>query len=96
VGDHIKKALFGVHTSMYSVVAPRELLTVTARYATSMVFHTDGSLIDGCAGLAIHRTEEGGFGYKLSSPASIFTAELTALMVTLRNIGRLFNPRINA
>jgi hypothetical protein len=38
VGDHMEGALSGVPTSMYSVVAPRELLTVTARYATSIVF----------------------------------------------------------
>jgi hypothetical protein len=44
----------------------RELLTVTARYAASMVFYTDGFLIDGCAGFAFHRTGEGGFGYKES------------------------------
>jgi hypothetical protein len=70
---------------MCSVVAPRELLTVTAWYVTSIVFKTDGSLIDGCAGFAIHRTEEDGFGYKLSSPAGVFTAELTALFVTLQH-----------
>jgi hypothetical protein len=50
---------------MSSVVAPRELLTVTSKYATSMVFYTDDPLIDGCTGLAIHRKEEGGFGYKI-------------------------------
>jgi hypothetical protein len=74
---------------MYLVVAPRELLTVTARYDASMVFYTDDSLIDGCAGFAFHRTGKGGFGYKISSPAGIFTAELTALFVTLRNIGEV-------
>jgi hypothetical protein len=37
-------------------------------------------------GFAIHRTEEGGFDYKLSSRAGIFTAEVTALFVTLRDI----------
>jgi hypothetical protein len=84
--DHIKRALSGVQTSIYSVVAPRELLTVTAMYAASMVFHTDGSLIDGCTRFAFHRTGEDDFGYKISSPAWIFTAELTALFVTLRNI----------
>jgi hypothetical protein len=50
---------------MYSVVAPRELLTVTDRYAASMVFYTDGYLIDRCAEFAFHRTEEGDFGYKI-------------------------------
>jgi hypothetical protein len=59
---------------MYSVVAPRELLTVTTRYARW------------------HRTEEGGFGYKISSPAGIFTAELTTLFVTLRRIEEVIQP----
>jgi hypothetical protein len=72
---------------MYSVVAPRELLTVTARYAASMIFYTDGSLIDRCTGLLFHRTGEGGFGYKISGPAGILTAELTVLFLTLRHIG---------
>jgi hypothetical protein len=45
VEDHMERALFGVQTSIYSVVAPRELLTVTARYAASMVFHTNGTVI---------------------------------------------------
>jgi hypothetical protein len=52
----------------------------------SMVFYTDGSLKDGCARFAFHRTEEGGFGYKISSPAAIFIPKLTALFVTLRHI----------
>jgi hypothetical protein len=48
-------------------------------FATFIVFYTDGSLIDGCAGYAIHRTEESGFGYnKIPSMAGIFTAQLTA------------------
>jgi hypothetical protein len=64
---------------------------VTARHAASMVFYTDGFLIDGCAGFAF-RTGEGGFGYKTSSPAGIFTAEVTALFVTLRNIGEVIQP----
>jgi hypothetical protein len=49
-------------------------------------------LIDGCAGFACHWTEEGGFGYQISSPAGIFTAELTALFVTLRHIGEVIQP----
>jgi hypothetical protein len=59
------------------------VLTVTARYTASLIFYMDGSLIDECAGLAFHWTGEGGFGYKISSPANIFTAELTALFVSL-------------
>jgi hypothetical protein len=33
----MEKALSGVHVATYSVVAPRELLTMTSRYVTSMV-----------------------------------------------------------
>jgi hypothetical protein len=80
VGDHGEAAFSRVQASMYSVVAPRELLTVTTKYATSMIFYTDGSLIDGCAGFAFHRTREGAFGYKISSLAGISTAKLTALL----------------
>jgi hypothetical protein len=82
VSDHVE-----VRTSMYAVVAPRELLTVITRYATSIIFYTDGFLIDGCAGFAFHRTGKGGFGYKISNPADILTAELLVLLVTLRHIG---------
>jgi hypothetical protein len=58
---------------MYMVVASREFWTVTSRYAT---------LIDGWA-------SEGGFGFKLSSPAGISTADFTALFVTLGLIGEV-------
>jgi hypothetical protein len=51
-----------------------------------VVFHTDGSLIDGCEDFAFHRTSEGSFGYKISSPAGSFTAMLTVLSVTLQQI----------
>jgi hypothetical protein len=73
----MKGALSWVQASMYSVVAPRELLTV--RYAASMIFYTDGFLIDGRAGFAF-------------SPAGIFTAELTALFETLHHIEKVIQP----
>jgi hypothetical protein len=82
----MKGALSGVQASMYSVVAPRELLMVTTRYATSMIFYGDGSLIDRCAGFAFHRTGESGFEYKISIPAGIFTVKLTVLFMILRHI----------
>jgi hypothetical protein len=56
------------------------------------LLYTGALLIDGCTGFAIHRTEEGDFGHKLSSLAGIFTAELTALFVTLRHIGEVIQP----
>jgi hypothetical protein len=52
----------------------------------------DGSLMDGCAGFAFHRTGKGGFGYKISNPDGIFTGELTALFVTMRHIREGIQP----
>jgi hypothetical protein len=72
----MKKAISGDETSTYLVVAPQELLTVTSRYATSMVFHTDGSLIYEFAGFDIHRTEESDFGNKITSLAGILLRSL--------------------
>jgi hypothetical protein len=36
VGDKMKGAFSGFQTSMYSVLAPRQLLTVTTKYAASL------------------------------------------------------------
>jgi hypothetical protein len=78
---------------MYLVMAPRELLTVITKYTASIVFYTDGFLIDGCAGFAFHRTGDGDCGYKISSPDGIFTVELTALFLTLRHNGEVIQLR---
>jgi hypothetical protein len=78
---------------MCLLVAPRELLTVTSGYGASCIFYTDGSLIEGCAGFAVHQMGVGGFGYKIPSPAGVFTAELSALFTarqgTTDGIGRI-------
>jgi hypothetical protein len=60
-------------------VAPHELLTVTAGYDASCIFYTDGSLIEGCAGFAVHQMGVGGFRHKIPSPDGVFTAQLSAL-----------------
>jgi hypothetical protein len=72
-----------VRDTIYPLVAPRELSVVTSEYVESAVFYMDGSLIEGSAGFAIHRTGVGGFGFKLSSPAGVFSAELSALFMAL-------------
>jgi hypothetical protein len=74
----MKSALAGVQDTMYPLVAPRELSVVTSEYVESAVFYTDCSLIEGSAEFAIHQTGLGGFGFKLSSPAGIFSAELSS------------------
>jgi hypothetical protein len=71
---------------MYQLVAPRELLTVTFGYGASLIFYTDGSLIEGCAGFAVDQMMSvGGFTHKILSPSGVFTAELSALFTALRH-----------
>jgi hypothetical protein len=61
------KKLANTQGPRYSLVAPRELLTVTSAYGASCIFNTDGSLIEGCAGFAVHQMGVGGFGHKIPS-----------------------------
>jgi hypothetical protein len=62
-----------------------KLLTVTSGYGASRIFYTNGSLIEGCAGFAVHQIGVGGFGHKILSPAGVFTAKLSALSTALRH-----------
>jgi hypothetical protein len=59
----MEKKLANVQEAMYSLVALRELLTVTSGYGASCIFYTDGSLIEGCVGFAVHQIGVGGFGH---------------------------------
>jgi hypothetical protein len=79
----MENALAGVRDTMYPLVAPRELSVVTSKYVESAVFYTDGSLIEGSAEFAIHRSGVGGFGFKMTSSAGVFSAELSALFMAL-------------
>jgi ribonuclease HI len=83
---YMVKKLENAQEAMYSLVAPRELLTVTSGYGLSCIFYTDDSLIEGCAGFALHQMGVGGFGYKIQRPADVFTAEHNALFTALRHI----------
>jgi hypothetical protein len=97
VDVHMENALAGILDSMYPLVAPRELSVVTSEYVESAVFYTDGSLIEGSAGFAVHQTGVGGFGFRMSSSAGVFSAELSALFMALRHIGEvIYNPQKNA
>jgi hypothetical protein len=82
VDVHMENALPGVQDTMYPLVVPRVLSVVTSEYVESAVFYTDGSLIDRSAGFA----GVGGFGFKLSSPAGVFSAEQSALFMALQHI----------
>jgi hypothetical protein len=59
---------------------------VTSEYVESADFSTDGSLIERSEEYADHRTGVGRLGFKLSSPAGVFSADLSALFMALRHI----------
>jgi hypothetical protein len=88
----MEKKLANVQEAMYSLVAPHELWTVTSGYDPSCIFYTDGSLIERCAGFAVHQMGMGRFGYKIQGPAGVFTAELSALCTALRHIAEVIRP----
>jgi hypothetical protein len=74
VDMHIENALAGVRDTMYPLVAHRELSVVTSKYMLNRrSFTRMALLIEGNAGFAVHRTGVGGFGFKLSSPAGVFS-----------------------
>jgi hypothetical protein len=88
VDGHMEKKLSNVQEAMYSLVAPRALLTVTAGYGSACIFQMDGPLIEGCSGFTIHKMGVGGFRHKIPSSVGIFTAELSSLFTALRHITR--------
>jgi hypothetical protein len=61
-------------------------------YGASCIFYADGSLIEVCAGFAVHQMGVGGFGHKIPSRAGVFTAELSALFTALRHIAEVIRP----
>jgi ribonuclease HI len=62
---------------------------VTSEYVESAVFYTDGSLMEARGLLS---TGVGEFGFELSSPAGVFSAELSALFMALRHIREVTQP----
>jgi hypothetical protein len=89
VVGQMEKKLANVQEAMYILMAPRKLLTVTSGYGVSCIFYTGGTLIEGCAGFAVHQMSVGGFGHKIPGPAGVFTAELSALFTALRHISEV-------
>jgi hypothetical protein len=57
LGTFLEKKL--VQEAMHSLMATRELLTVTSGFGASCIFYPDGSLIEG---FAVHQMGASGFG----------------------------------
>jgi hypothetical protein len=55
----------------------------------AFIFYTDGSLIEGCSGFAVHQMGVGGFEHKIQNPAGVFTTKLSALFNALRHIAEV-------
>jgi hypothetical protein len=89
----MEKKFANVQEAIYSLVAPRELLTVTSGYSPSCIFYTDGFFIEGCASFVVQQMGVSGFGYKIQGPAGVFTAELSAVFTALQHIaGVIWTP----
>jgi hypothetical protein len=93
IDGHMEKELANIQGAMYSLVAPRKVLTVMSGYDASCILYTDGSLIEGCVGFAVHQMGVGGFGHKIPSPAGVFNADLSALITALRHIAEVIRPQ---
>jgi hypothetical protein len=82
VNRHMEVALFGVHADMYPIVAP----LIVALFSLSNLFYTDGSLMDGVAGFAVHHSIDNNIGFRMRGPSSVFTTELAAIHMTMYHI----------
>jgi hypothetical protein len=91
VDGQMEKKLANVQEAMYSLLAPRELLTVTFGYGASCIFYADGSLIEGCTGF-VHQMGGSGLGHKILNLASVFTADLSALFTAVQQIAEVIRP----
>jgi hypothetical protein len=79
-------ALSGVHANIYPIIASLELRAGIALFSPSNLFYTDGSLMDGVAGFAVHHMMDCNIGFRMRGPASVFTAELAAIRMTMDHI----------
>jgi hypothetical protein len=60
-------ALSGVHADIY----PLELRAGIALFSPSNLFYTDGSLMDGVAGFAVHHSIACNIGFRMRRPRSL-------------------------
>jgi hypothetical protein len=78
--QHGKGTFWGSRMYVFSGGSPR------ADNGDIQVCCIGGSIINKYGWFAIHRTEAGGFDYKMPSSAGIFTAKLTLLFGKLQHI----------
>jgi hypothetical protein len=70
----------------------QEAMTVTSGYGASCIFYTDGSLIEGYVGFAVHQVGGGGLGHEILSSTGVFSAEVSTLFTALRHIVEVIRP----
>jgi hypothetical protein len=80
---HMEVELSGILADMYPIVAPLELRAGIALFSPPNLFYTDGSLMDGVAGFAVHYSIDYNIGFRMRGPASVFTAELAAIRMVM-------------
>jgi hypothetical protein len=85
IDETMTDPLASVDKTMYPSVASRELATITSDHPTENIFYTEGSMIDELAGFAVHnRNYE--TGHQLAKPSSVFSAEISAIVMALEHI----------
>jgi hypothetical protein len=86
VNRHMEVAFSGVHADMYRIVTPLELWAGIALFSSSNLLYTNGSLMDGVAGFAVHHSIDCNIGLWMRGSASVFTAELAAIHMAMDQI----------
>jgi hypothetical protein len=83
---HMEVALSGVHADMFPIIAPLELRAGIALFSPSNLLYTDGSLMDGVVGFAVHHSIVCNLGFCMTGPTSVFTAELAVIRMGMDHI----------
>jgi hypothetical protein len=86
VTRHMEVVLSVVHADLYTIVAPHELRAGIALFSPSNLFFTDGSLMNGVAGFAVHHSIDCNIGFWMRGPACVFMAELAAIRMAMDHI----------
>jgi hypothetical protein len=79
-------ALSGDHADMFPIIATLELRAIIALFSPSNLLYTDGSLMDGVGGFAVHHSIDCNIEFRMRGPTSVFTTGLAAIHMAMDHI----------